>query len=85
MPFDGVFVYSFQDRLAGEFGHVVTDDTGGFAIDPHQRIQFPRRTVFGSTAIRTQAGAERSDDFPLLAVLRPAVASELLRLSQQIL
>lgn len=40
MPCDTVLVGPFQGRLAGELSPVVTDDTGGFAIDANQGIEF---------------------------------------------
>ena len=41
-PFDAVLVGPLQDRLGGELGAVVTDDTGRFAVDAHQSVQFAR-------------------------------------------
>lgn len=41
MPFNLVVVCPFQDRFAGELRSVVGNYTGGFPIDPDQRIQLP--------------------------------------------
>ena len=51
MPLDLVVVGPFQDGLAGELGAVVRNYTGGFSVDPDERIQFPRDPCPGDTGI----------------------------------
>lgn len=59
VPFDIILVGAFQDRLSGELGATVRDDAGGFAIDPDQRIQFPRDPGPGAAQARTRLAAEK--------------------------
>lgn len=42
MPFAAIVAGPFQNGLAGELEAIVGDDTGGFAMDSDQGIQFPR-------------------------------------------
>jgi len=41
MPLDLVVVRALQDRLAGEFGAIVTDEASSFSIDAKPRVQVP--------------------------------------------
>ena len=44
MLLDLVVIRPFQDGLAGELGAVVGDHASRFAVDPDQRIEFPRHS-----------------------------------------
>ena len=42
MPIHIVIAYLLQDRPTSELCAVIAYDAGGFSLDTHKRIQFPR-------------------------------------------